>query len=84
MPKAVNPLDPQTGRRNRLVTQTLAQDVTNFLQAFRPLQKSGIYPDRPSGQTRPIMHCIKTMGNVSSDDGRNELHSHPGFNCPGR
>lgn len=62
MPKAANPLDPQTGRRNRLVTQTLAQDVTNFLQAFRPLQKSGIYPDRPSGQTRPILHCIKRWG----------------------
>lgn len=32
------PQEVRTGRRDRLVTTTVAQDVKNFLQAFRPLQ----------------------------------------------
>lgn len=49
-------------RKDRLVTQTIFEDVRDFFESFRPLQKCGIYPDRPSGDTKKILHCIKRWG----------------------
>ena len=54
--------DRPDARKNRLIALPFHDDVRHFLKTFRPLQQSGIYPDKPSGETRPIFRCISRWG----------------------